>query len=134
MIKRNLGPLPAAPVKTDLRVLAIVMAALVSAPLAAQTQNATGEQVNRAKERCTLNHGVDCDSPKGQEEWLLQDRSREDAVRDGSRYPVPVQTVLPTDPIRSPAQTGPAPTQTGTVPTQAGTASPQPGPAPMSRP
>ena len=81
-----------------LRTLAIALAVLVSAPVAAQTQNPPGEraaakkqQADRAKERCRLNHGVDCDTPEGLKEWLLQERSREEAVRDGSRHPRPVQ-------------------------------------------
>jgi len=79
-------------VKIDLRVLAIALAVLVSAPGAAQTQNPPGERAaakdqraDRAKERCRLNHGVDCDTPEGLKEWLLQERSREEAVRAGSR-------------------------------------------------
>lgn len=84
----------------DLPVLAIAFAVLVSAPVVAQTQNPPGQQAatkdqraDRAKERCTQNHGVDCDKPEGLEEWLLQERSRQEAVRDGSRHPVPQQPV-----------------------------------------
>jgi hypothetical protein len=82
----------------DFRTLAIALAVLVSASVAAQTQNPSGErattknqQVDRAKERCRLNHGVDCDTPEGLKEWLLLERSREEAVRDGSRHPLPAQ-------------------------------------------
>jgi len=78
--------------------LAIVLAVLVSAPVAAQTQNspsdraaAKQQRVDRAKERCTLNHGVDCDTPEGLKEWLLQERSRQEAIRDGSRRRVPTK-------------------------------------------
>jgi aminoglycoside phosphotransferase (APT) family kinase protein len=78
--------------------LAIALAVLVSAPVAAQTQSPPGEQAttksqraDRAKERCRLNHGVDCDTPEGLKEWLLLERSREEAVRDGSRHPLPMQ-------------------------------------------
>ena len=70
----------------------------MSVPVAAQTQNPPGERAaakdqraDRAKERCRLNHGVDCDTPQGLKEWLLQERSREEAVRDGSRHPLPTQ-------------------------------------------
>ena len=82
----------------DLRTFAIALAVFVSAPIAAQTQNPPGEraaapnrQADRAKERCKLNRGVDCDTPEGMKEWLLQERSREEAVRDGSRHPLPAQ-------------------------------------------
>jgi hypothetical protein len=79
-------------------VLAIVVAVLVSAPVVAQTQSspsdraaAKEQRAARAKERCTLNHGVDCDTPEGLKEWLLQERSRQEAVRDGSRRRLPAQ-------------------------------------------
>ena len=76
--------------------LAITLAVLVSAPVAAQTQNTPAaakqqQRVDRAKERCRLNHGVDCDTPEGLKEWLLQERSRQEAVRDGSRHRRPTQ-------------------------------------------
>jgi hypothetical protein len=84
----------------DLRVLAIALVVLVSAPVAAQTQNSTSDraaakqqQVDRARERCKLNHGVDCDTPEGLKEWVLQERTRREAIRDRR---------LPTEP-------GPAP-------------------------
>lgn len=48
------------------------------------------ERVQKAKERCKQNRGVDCESPEGLKEWLLQDRSREEAVREGSRH-IPAQ-------------------------------------------
>ena len=78
--------------------LAIAMAVLMSLPVAAQTQTPKGEhtttenaRVERAKERCRLNHGVDCDTPEGLKEWLLLERSREEAVREGSRHLLPAQ-------------------------------------------
>ena len=74
------------------RVLAIPLAVLVSAPVVAQTQNPPGDRAaakdqraERAKERCRLNRGVDCDTPEGLKDWLLQERSHEEAIRDGSR-------------------------------------------------
>lgn len=80
----------------DFRTLAIALAVLVSTPVAAQTQKPPGEpattknqRADRAKERCKLNHGVDCDTPEGLKEWLLLERSREEAVRDGSRHLLP---------------------------------------------
>ncbi len=82
--------------------LAIVLAVLVSAPIAAQTHNspsdraaAKQQRVDRAKERCTLNHGVDCDTPEGLKEWLLQERSRQEAIRDRRR---PIQPGPPSRP------------------------------------
>ena len=81
-----------------MRALAIALAVLVSASVAAQTQKPPGEpatsknqQAERAKQRCRLNHGVDCDSPEGLKEWQLLERSREEAIRDGSRHPLPAQ-------------------------------------------
>ena len=83
---------------TDFRTFAIALAVLMSAPIAAQTQNPPGERAaaktqrtERAKERCQLNHGVDCDTPTGLNEWLLLERSRKDALRDGSRHLPPAQ-------------------------------------------
>jgi hypothetical protein len=74
------------------------MAILASASVAAQTQSPTDGQAatkkqrtERAKERCKLNHGVDCDTPEGLKEWLLLERSREEAIRDGSRHLLPAQ-------------------------------------------
>lgn len=84
------------------RTLAIALAVLVSAPVAAQTQNPPGERAvakdkraDRAKERCRLNHGADCDTPQGLKEWLLQERSREEAIREGSRHRLPLQPPTP---------------------------------------
>jgi len=81
------------------QVLAIAFAVLVSAPVVAQPQNPPGERAaakeqraDRAKERCRLNHGVDCDTPEGLKEWLLQERSRQEAIRDGSRRRLPTRT------------------------------------------
>ena len=85
--------------------LAIVLAVLVSAPIAAQTQNspsdraaAKQQRVDRAKARCMQNHGVDCDTPEGLKEWLLQERSRQEAIRDGSHRQRPIQPGPPSRP------------------------------------
>lgn len=43
------------------------------------------EQRARARERCQVNRGVDCDTEEGLREWLLQDRTRAEAVLDGAR-------------------------------------------------
>jgi hypothetical protein len=82
----------------NFRALSIAIAVLLSAPVAAQMQNppekkATdkNQRVERAKERCRQNHGVDCDTPEGLKEWLLLERSREEAVREGSRHLLPGQ-------------------------------------------
>ena len=75
------------------------MVVLASAPVAAHTQNPTdrkvatrNQQVERAKKRCGLNHGVDCETAKGLKEWLLLERSRAEAVREGSRHLLPAQS------------------------------------------
>jgi len=85
-------------------VLAIALLVLVSAPVAAQTQNspsdraaAKQQRIDRARERCRLNHGVDCDTPEGLKEWVLQERTRQEAIRDGSRHRRPTQP----GPVRS---------------------------------
>lgn len=82
----------------DLRTLAMAMVVLASVEVVAETQNSPGERaatkdqrVARAKERCRLNHGVDCDTPDGLKEWLLLERSRKEAVREGSRHLMPAQ-------------------------------------------
>lgn len=50
--------------------------------VAAQQQAAQQRQVDRARERCIANRGTDCDTLDGLQEWILQDRSRSDAVLD----------------------------------------------------
>ena len=85
--------------KTPL-VLVIALAVLVSAPVAAQTQISPSDRaaakqqqrVDRAKERCRLNHGVDCDTPEGLKEWVLQERTRQEAIRDRRRPTQPEPT------------------------------------------
>jgi len=78
--------------------LAIALAVFLSAPVVAQTQSPPGDRAaakdqraDRAKARCMLNHGVDCDTPEGLKEWLLQERSRQEAIRDGSRRRLPTR-------------------------------------------
>ena len=75
------------------RMILIVSAVLASELSAAQTQPppSNDQKGNQALERCKLNRGVDCDTPEGLKEWLLQERSREEAIRDGSRHRVPAQ-------------------------------------------
>jgi len=87
-----------------LQVLAVALAVLVSAPVAAQMSNSPSDRAaakqqqraDRARERCRLNHGVDCDTPEGLKEWVLQERTRQEAIRDRR---------LPTEP--EPAQSQP---------------------------
>jgi hypothetical protein len=43
----------------------------------------------RAQERCRANRGVDCDSAEGLNEWKLLERSRREAVSEGSRHRLP---------------------------------------------
>ena len=95
--------------------LTIALAVLVAAPVAAQTQNSPSDRVTtkeqraaRAKERCKLNHGVDCDTPEGLKEWLLQERSRQEAIRDRR---LPTQPAPATSPPW--ASTQPPKTATG---------------------
>jgi hypothetical protein len=39
-------------------------------------------RVQRARENCITNRGVDCDSSRGLDEWLALERSRGEAVLD----------------------------------------------------
>ena len=87
------------------RTLALALLVLVCASVAAQTQSPQGkqatskkQQAERAKARCRLNHGVNCDTAEGLKEWLLAERSREEAVVDGSRHLPPAQKK--TTPVR----------------------------------
>lgn len=43
------------------------------------------EQRERAIARCKENRGADCESDAGLAEWLLQERSRDEAEAEGSR-------------------------------------------------
>ena len=49
---------------------------------AAWIQAEQARRLERAAEQCRLNRGVDCQTPAGLQEWLLNDRSRADAVLD----------------------------------------------------
>ena len=56
--------------------------------VAAAQQNDTNRQekkVERAVDRCKAQRGVDCETAQGLQEWVLQERSRAEAVLDGSR-------------------------------------------------
>ena len=44
-------------------------------------------RLQRARQNCAANRGVDCQSPEGLREWLLLERSRADALLD-RMYPL----------------------------------------------
>ncbi len=93
------------------RTAALVCSLAVSAPAAAQSipegdsfgrerqldrpsrpeRTDRTDRTARAREHCKANRGVDCESAKGLREWELLERSRQEAVRDGSRHIVPAQ-------------------------------------------
>jgi type II secretory pathway pseudopilin PulG len=47
-----------------------------------RAQQEAQRRVQRARENCIANHGVDCDTEQGLQEWLLLERSRAEAVLD----------------------------------------------------
>jgi hypothetical protein len=49
---------------------------------AAWIQAEQARRLERAAEQCRANRGVDCETPAGLQEWLLNDRSRAEAVLD----------------------------------------------------
>jgi len=53
------------------------------------------DRAAKARERCKADRGIDCESAKGLREWELLERSRQEAVRDGSRHIVPAQRRAP---------------------------------------
>ncbi|HYD57477.1 MAG TPA: hypothetical protein VEB41_11265 [Burkholderiales bacterium] len=78
-----------------LAIIAAQVAALVAAlparaepyndPQRAQAAWIQAEQqrrLDRAAEQCRVNRGTDCSTPEGLNEWLLNDRSRAEAVLD----------------------------------------------------
>lgn len=54
------------------------------------TQKQRDAQHVRAVARCKADRGVDCETPQGLQEWELQERSRAQARREGSRRGTPV--------------------------------------------
>ena len=50
--------------------------------VAVEKQAEQQRRVDRARERCIANRGSDCDTLDGLQEWILQDRSRAEAVLD----------------------------------------------------
>ena len=70
----------------------LLLAVLLVWPLLAAPQNDSRKpekKVDRAAERCKAQRGVDCETPEGLNEWRLQERSRSEAVKDGSRHRLP---------------------------------------------
>ena len=65
---------------------ALLVAVLLGWALLASAADSQKRKVERAVDRCKAQRGVDCDTPAGLNEWLLQERSRQEAVRDGSRH------------------------------------------------
>lgn len=49
---------------------------------ALRAQQDAQRRMERARQNCAANRGVDCDSFEGLREWLLLERSRADAVLD----------------------------------------------------
>ena len=54
-------------------------------PPPATTAEKAKEQRERAIARCKENRGADCESDAGLAEWLLQERTRDEAETDSSR-------------------------------------------------
>jgi len=48
----------------------------------AQQQQARQIVLERARARCVVNRGTDCNTEEGLQEWIMLDRSREAAVLD----------------------------------------------------
>jgi hypothetical protein len=66
--------------------LALVLPAAAQQPQADdQTIEDPALQRERAIERCNANRGADCETDAGLAEWLLQERSRDEAEAEGSR-------------------------------------------------
>jgi hypothetical protein len=49
---------------------------------AGRTQAEETRRYERARENCIEQRGVDCDTDRGLDEWILQERSRAEAVLD----------------------------------------------------
>ena len=68
--------------------------------VAMQRQAQQQARVERAQARCNANRGPDCDTMEGLQEWLLLDRSREDAVLD--RFPSSASSGASLPPVVTP--------------------------------
>jgi hypothetical protein len=53
----------------------------------AQQQRLRLAQIDRARARCIEQRGVDCDTVLGLQEWMMLERTREEAVLDQVRLP-----------------------------------------------
>jgi hypothetical protein len=73
-------------VKKILLALLLGWPLLAAAQTAAKAADSPQKKVERAADRCKAQRGVDCDTPEGLHEWVLQERSRAEAVRQGSRH------------------------------------------------
>jgi hypothetical protein len=64
--------------KTTIACLASALMLGLALPAAAQTAKKAVKKVNpvveRARQRCIEQHGVDCDTPEGLREWLILER------------------------------------------------------------
>jgi hypothetical protein len=49
---------------------------------AGRTQAEMNRRYERARENCIAQRGVDCDTDRGLDEWIIQERSRAEAVLD----------------------------------------------------
>ena len=65
---------------------------------ASSSQKERADQRARAVARCKADRGVDCDTPQGLHEWELQERSRAQAMREGSRRGTPEPAPVPAPP------------------------------------
>jgi hypothetical protein len=66
----------------------LVSVLLIALPALGQ-QGGSDTQKMSAVDRCKANRGVDCETAEGLKEWLLQERTRQQAIRDGSRHRLP---------------------------------------------
>lgn len=67
------------------RALALLLATAAGAGAAAPDEETPAERRKNAIARCEAQRGVDCRTEEGLRTWLLQERSRAEAVEDGSR-------------------------------------------------
>ena len=75
-----------------MKAMMVVLGLALAAPVFAQEQTDSGTATERAEEqrkraiaRCKENRGADCESDAGLAEWLLQERTRDEAEADSSR-------------------------------------------------
>jgi len=73
----------------SLAALMLATAALAQPAAKAAAQKERDARKDHAVENCKANRGVDCETPQGIKEWEMLERSRAEAVRDGSRRRIP---------------------------------------------